>query len=214
MNEQIKNKKQNPRPNEGRRSKRAHDAVLEALKLLLTERPFNQISIEAVAERAGVGKQTIYRWYKDKSSLFMDLYNRESPGSIDIPDMDSLDKELIEVTLQFWRFWRGTANGQAFRHLVATCQLNEKSLDELRNVFMPKRRKITQDIFDRAIARREIENGNYDFLIDMMIGFSWYHLLTNTIDNESVIPAMVSVILYGIKRHNPKRLTYKSPDKH
>ena len=198
MDHKSSKKKRNSRPNEQRRSRRAHKAVLDALRDLLIEQPLTSISIEAIAERAGVGKQTIYRWYPDKASLFMDLYNTESPGSLNVPDMGSLEKELNQVSLQIWRFWKETASGQAFRQLLASCQSNAQSLAELRDSLMPPRRMITEDILNRAVVRGEIVKENFDIIIDMVIGFNWYHLITDSLEDESVIPIMTSIILFGI----------------
>ncbi|MGH3261452.1 MAG: helix-turn-helix domain-containing protein, partial [Trebonia sp.] len=44
------------------RSERARRAVLEAVAGLLLERGLSAVSMDAVAERAGVSKATIYRW--------------------------------------------------------------------------------------------------------------------------------------------------------
>src|SRR6266581_6307765 len=54
------------------RSERAHEAILEATLDLLLEEGFTRMSIEAVAERAGVGKTTIYRRWPSKSDLVID----------------------------------------------------------------------------------------------------------------------------------------------
>jgi AcrR family transcriptional regulator len=192
-------------PNIQRRSERAHSSVLKALRELLIEQPLTSISIEAIAERASVSKKTIYRWYPDKASLFMDLYNSESPTSTQIPDVGSLEIELNKASLQIWRFWKETASGQAFRQLLASCLHNAQSVDQLREVYMPSRRRITKDVIDRAIARGEIENQDYGYVIDMMIGFNWYHLITNALDDESIIPKMTSVLIRGIKSDLPPR---------
>jgi len=74
----------------------------------------------------------------------MDLYNTESPTSTQIPDVGSLEIELTKASLQIWRFWKETASGQAFRQLLASCQHNAQSVDRLREVYMPSRRKITK----------------------------------------------------------------------
>jgi AcrR family transcriptional regulator len=181
-----------------RRSQRAHRAVLEALSELLLEQPLTEISIEAIAERAKVSKKTIYRWYPSKASLFMDLYNRESPNSMNIPDVGSFELELNQASLQIWRYWKNSAAGQAFRQLLASCQHDAQSLKELRDEYMPPRRKITKDIIDRAVGRGEIEDKNYEFVVDMVIGFNWYHLITDSLEDESVILRMTSAIIRGI----------------
>ena len=172
--------------------------MLTALADLLTERPLSTISIEAIAKRAGVGKQTIYRWYPDKASLFIDLYESDVASKICIPDMGSLEKELNELSLRFWHSWRETARGEAIRHLIASAQSNAQSLNQLQDTFMPKQRRLLQQVLDRAMARDEIERVDYDVLIDLFIGFTWYHLLTDTLNNESIIPVMISTLLNGI----------------
>ena len=55
-----------------RRSKRAHEAILTAAAELIHERPYSDVCIEAIAARAGVGKQTIYRWWASKAAVLME----------------------------------------------------------------------------------------------------------------------------------------------
>lgn len=51
------------------RSEAARVAILEATAALVAARGYEQLTIEGVAERAGVGKQTIYRWWRSKGAL-------------------------------------------------------------------------------------------------------------------------------------------------
>jgi len=204
--EKIGSIDQRPPPDERRRCQRARQAVLTALADLLTEQPLSAISIEAIAKRAGVGKQTIYRWYPDRASLFIDLYDSDVAGRVSIPDMGSLEKELNELTLRIWDLWRETARGKAFRHLIASAQSSEQSLNHLQNSFMPKQRKFIEQLLERAIARGEIKKFNYDVFTDLLIGFYWYHLLTNTLDDESIIPTMISMLLNGLSKASSSML--------
>jgi AcrR family transcriptional regulator len=48
-------------------------AIVRATRELLLERGFDGLSIEAVAGRAGVGKQTIYRWWPSRHALVADV---------------------------------------------------------------------------------------------------------------------------------------------
>jgi AcrR family transcriptional regulator len=56
-----------------RRSEKARAAIVAATLELLLERGFDKLSIEAVAARAGVGKQTIYRWWPSRHALVADV---------------------------------------------------------------------------------------------------------------------------------------------
>ena len=51
------------------RDPRAHAAILSAVRDLLASVGYERLTIEAVAVRAGVGKQTVYRWWPAKSAL-------------------------------------------------------------------------------------------------------------------------------------------------
>src|SRR5918994_3166944 len=57
-----------------RRSERAHAAIVTATQELLVERGYGNLTIEGVAARAGVGKQTIYRWWPSRAALVLEAY--------------------------------------------------------------------------------------------------------------------------------------------
>ncbi|OBG97316.1 TetR family transcriptional regulator [Mycobacterium sp. E3251] len=56
-----------------RRSEKSRRAIVTATRELLLERGFDGLTIEAVAARAGVGKQTIYRWWPSRPALVADV---------------------------------------------------------------------------------------------------------------------------------------------
>ena len=55
-----------------RRDENARLAVLHAADDLLVERGFAGVTIEGIAGRAGVAKQTIYRWWTSKVDVLLD----------------------------------------------------------------------------------------------------------------------------------------------
>ena len=61
-------------PNPARRNERSRQAILTATADLLGEVGYTKLTVEAIAARAGVGKQTIYRWWTDKGALVLDAY--------------------------------------------------------------------------------------------------------------------------------------------
>ncbi|SFX10038.1 TetR/AcrR family transcriptional regulator [Streptomyces atratus] len=54
---------ENRSPDAGRRSERSRRAIHDAALALVAEVGYPRTTIDAIAARAGVGKQTIYRWY-------------------------------------------------------------------------------------------------------------------------------------------------------
>jgi AcrR family transcriptional regulator len=57
-------------------SAEAHEKVLEAAAELVAERGIEGASMDAIAQRSGVSKATVYKHWKDKDSLCVDVVNR------------------------------------------------------------------------------------------------------------------------------------------
>ena len=189
-----------PRPLAGSvRNKATHAAIIDAAVDILNERGYGGFTIEAVARRSGAGKPTIYRWWKTKSELFMELYNRESAALMPVEDLGSMRDELIAQIASIFRFWRETACGQAFRALIAESQIDAGSLARFRDQFISPRRNLARAVLERAVQRGEVRPDNIDAALDLLYGFSTYHLITDQIaDDRKVIARTVDLLLRGL----------------
>ena len=89
-----------PAPDPTRRSARARQAILAATRELLSEVGFARLTIEAIAARAGVGKQTIYRWWPSKGTVVFDALldgNVDPEGNSALPDTGEIERDLRTV---------------------------------------------------------------------------------------------------------------------
>lgn len=76
-------------------------AIIDATRALLLERGFDGLSIEAVAARAGVGKQTIYRWWPSRPALVADVVLADADKILaTMPHSDDVTADLAA--------WAGT----------------------------------------------------------------------------------------------------------
>ncbi|MBF4998001.1 TetR/AcrR family transcriptional regulator [Nocardia sp. BSTN01] len=84
-------------PAASRRSEKSRQAILSATRDLLSEVGYRKVSIEAIASRAGVGKQTIYRWWPSKGAVifesFLHLSDTDGEG-ISLPDTGDIEADL------------------------------------------------------------------------------------------------------------------------
>ena len=79
-----------------RRSEKSRVAIIEATRALLLERGFDGLSIEAVAARAGVGKQTIYRWWPSRPALVADVLLEDADKILaTMPRTDDVTADLV-----------------------------------------------------------------------------------------------------------------------
>ncbi|RKH13492.1 TetR/AcrR family transcriptional regulator [Corallococcus praedator] len=86
-------------PEPSRRSERSHQAILTAAVELVGEVGYARLTIEAIAARAGVGKQTIYRWWPSKGAVVLDAFVSLSGGNepAALPDTGDLEADLKMV---------------------------------------------------------------------------------------------------------------------
>ena len=84
------------------RSEKARAAILSAATDLLLARGPSAVSMDAVAERAGVSKATIYRWWPTKETLALDaLYHEWTAGQPPVGGAGTLRGDLLSL-LQPW----------------------------------------------------------------------------------------------------------------
>jgi len=79
-----------------RRDENARRAVLHAADDLLVERGFGGVTIEGIAARAGVAKQTIYRWWPSKVDVLLDTLIADA---VAVPDTGS----AVDCTRRYLR---------------------------------------------------------------------------------------------------------------
>jgi AcrR family transcriptional regulator len=77
-----------------RRSEKSRKAILDAAMELCREDGFPAVTIEGIARRAGVGKQTIYRWWPSKAAVLLEGINDVAGGATDFPSTGDVVADL------------------------------------------------------------------------------------------------------------------------
>jgi AcrR family transcriptional regulator len=159
------------------RSEHSHEAILEAVLRLLEAEGYGALTIEGVARHAGVGKQTIYRWWKCKAELVLEAFANHSASKVPVPDRGSLRADLEAfLTTGFKRLTDISA--PIMRGLMADAVHDEEFRGVLLSAFIAKRFEALKQIFERGIARGEVAPAtDLDFACEMIVGPMWYRLL-------------------------------------
>src|SRR5271156_1815010 len=98
-----------------RRSSESEQAILEATLQLLKEKPLRDISIEAIAAKACVGKMTIYKWWPSRAYVALDAMSKDLTKTIPVPDTGDTKRDLEELlgsAISFFSGKKGKILGQ------------------------------------------------------------------------------------------------------
>jgi len=185
-----------------RRSAHSHAAVLKAAADLAGRLGYASTSIEQIASEAGVGKQTIYRWWPNKAALFIEVYSRLVPADIVIDDTGSLAADLEALLTRLSYIYCDTPAGNILAGLIAEAQTAAEPADQLRQTYVEPRRAIIGSIFERAAARREIEAlDDPAFASDLISGAVWFRLLLGKRQlDRKFKKRLVDAVLEGVTR--------------
>jgi AcrR family transcriptional regulator len=167
-------------PRRGRpRSERSRRAILCAASDLLLERGLNEISMDAVADRAGASKATIYRWWASKELLVLDaLLSEWANGTPEAVDTGSLAGDLRALILPWTRQLLSKPYGRVISALLAGAQCDPQFAQEYRVRFVAIRREPASIALGRAIGRGEIPaDADIEAAIDLLYGPFYHRLL-------------------------------------
>lgn len=112
-------------PDPARRSESSRRAVLAAADALIAEVGYRGLTIEAIAARAGVGKQTIYRWWPSKGAVVFEAFLARFEGggeAPDWPDSGNLERDVAAVLRATAEEFADPAFDAPFRALAAEAQ--------------------------------------------------------------------------------------------
>lgn len=166
------------RPHTGRmRNPQARRAVLDAVIGSANEAGLP--SIDTIAERAGVGRQTIYRWWSSKSSLVLDAVVEAATSTAPNIRCDDARSDLERFVLHTFHSAGSPPLQQLLRQCVAEAVRDNEAALALQR-FAAERRAILRGIIDRGVEDGDFQfRADADLLVEQVYGLLWYRLLMN-----------------------------------
>lgn len=166
------------RGNRHGRSEEARQAVLEAADDLLTERGFAGVTIEGIAARAGVAKQTIYRWWPSKVDVLLEAFGEDMAQDLTPDDTGDLGADLRAHLARLAEFLTESDPGAVFRALAGQAQHDPQLAARLREGQLSGQRDRDLLPFRRAIERGELPADlDVDTALDQLVGPIYYRVL-------------------------------------
>lgn len=170
----------------------AEQRVLDATRDLICERGPNRVSINEIATAAGVGKQTIYRWWPSKTAVVIDalerMFESESPFPQTGSAYDDIRTQMRRVATVF-----ASPTGSIIRELVADSQGDPDIAEQFRSRFFTERRIRAAAAIQAGIDNGELRNDlDIETVIDVLYAPLWLRML---IEHQPLSPSAADRIL-------------------
>ena len=161
----------------GGRAARVRTAVLDAVYDLLGDVGYERLTIDSVAQRAGVHKTTVYRRWPTKAELVLDAARASSSQNVPIPDTGTLRGDLQQLARGVVSNVATATTAQTTLALVAAAA-SSAELAASMHMFWSERLALTAPIIERAIEREELPpSTDANLIIETLIGPIWIRLL-------------------------------------
>jgi AcrR family transcriptional regulator len=180
------------------RDQRADRAIVRATLELMAERGVHDLRMDDVADRAGVGKATIYRRYRSKDALVTDAV-ATLVSEIEIPDTGSTRADLLALMGQAVALYSGSLAARLMPPLVEEARRNPELARTIRDEFLSGRRAALSAVLKRGVRRGELRRGlDLELALDVLGGAIFYRLLvTGGPIDERLAEGIVELILRG-----------------
>ncbi len=182
--------------NARRRSAVRTEAIMQTALDLALEVGYAKLSMEAVASRAGVGKDTIYRRWPSKALLFLDAVLSSRTTGLEHPYTDDIVADLREVMTRAVDLLARPPWGPLYRDLIGEAQHNPEVAAALNERFIQPQ---TADTLARLKVAKEQGQLAPDFDLDLafevLSGPLYYRLL---ITHEPLTPDYLDRVLQAV----------------
>lgn len=156
--------------------------VTEAIRAAVFEElaavGFARMSIEGIARRAGVGKTAVYRRWKSKLSLVLDLVGAVAVRGLPAPATGSLHgdvRALLEVAAHALRH---PVASQVIPDLLVEAARHPEIADTLKAALLDSQQGVVAQVVRAAVDRGELPEGSDpDRALDLVLGPLYWRLV-------------------------------------
>ena len=182
-------------PAPGRPRDAALDAnILRAAMELLGEAGITAVTMDAVAQRAGAGKASLYRRWKSKDELLADALTLHSPIDIEV-DTGTLRGDLVMIYAHYYGIGNHVMQA-AVQEMLGNVRQHMAWTEKVAPERLTARRAKVRALVDRAVSRGEIAApADIDLLLDLAPAMILYRYNTR---GEKVTRTSIARVVDGL----------------
>ena len=147
------------------RSPRLDGALLDAAEEVFLERGYHAASLSEIARRAGVGTPAIYRRWRTKADVAIDIVLRAAEPA-PIPDTGSIRADLVTFMRQRIKMF----GGDLFHYVMIPVATEPGLAEPVRASFLAYRQPLEKRVAEAIAAGELRSDANPGRLIDMLMG--------------------------------------------
>lgn len=145
---------------------------------LVAEVGYARLTIERIAARAGVGKQTIYRWWPSKADILLEAGAAKADLHVPVTEHGSYRADLRAFLAASYQMAGYPQFADLLRALMAEAQIDPEFARRFRVAFLERRREALAVITDRARERGDLPaRPDPGTVADIVFGTIWYRIL-------------------------------------
>ncbi|MGH7106387.1 MAG: TetR/AcrR family transcriptional regulator [Acetobacteraceae bacterium] len=173
---------------------------MDAVYALLQEKSVRDLTMEAIAKRAGVGKPTLYKWWPSKSALVFAMFHERltrAPAELQTATIEESIRTRVRRLIREFR----DLFGKVMAELIAEGQSDPAILRELYDRHISIRRTNTMADIERAKGSGEFRaDTDSEVLVDEIIGPIYYRMLLRIAPlDEAYGDRLIDQVLRGVK---------------
>jgi AcrR family transcriptional regulator len=186
------------------RSEASKRAVLEATFELLNTTTVRALTIEAIAQKAGVGKTTIYRWWTGKTALVIETFIDVMVSGTPIPKTKTAGEAIAKHLSLLVKQYNGKL-GRVVAQTLAESQFEPETLSEFRRQFFAERRVAVREVIEGGIKSGEFDRKlDVDIALDTIYGAIYFRLLIGHLPLDQAFAKALAKMALGILTGKPK----------
>ena len=175
------------------RSEERRDAVLNAAMELMREDDLRRASVDRISARSGVSKATIYKWWPNRTAVAIDAFLHQMMTDAPVPDTGSAAEDF-RLTLRGIMGFHSSPIGAIYAQLVGEAHVNPTERERIRTHLMSVRRAAMRKIWDRGVARGELDP-NIDPEVALGLIFGPPPMYRRAIAHAALTPAYADAIV-------------------
>lgn len=181
-------------PTPPRKAAEIHSATLS----LLADRGYDELTVEAIADRAGVNKTTIYRSWATKDDVVAAALIAAPELSLAVADTGSLQGDLVAFARRVADLLTETTARRIVTAMVSAMP-DRPSTTAAARAFFADRLAREQVMFERARSRGEATDDiDPELIVDLIAGNLWFHLLVRDRHaDDDYLERLVDTVLHG-----------------